>query len=115
MKCEEISVEFGFPSSLGKQPAGWQELLRTWIAAIEKAKRGISINELKQVRFNWRSDTKDGLTNYNPEEVDDGVEENKHVSLHPSESDHDEIVIMIDGVDYRETVARALGFSMNIP
>jgi hypothetical protein len=98
---EEIRVEFGFPSSLGKQPAGWQELLRTWIVAIEKAKRGISIKEPKQVRFHWESEKKDGrLMDYVPKRVNDD-----NVSLHPSESGHDEIIVIIDGSDFRETAA----------
>lgn len=83
----------------------WQALLLTWIAAREKAKRGIRIDVPKQVRFNWHSVEKDGLRNHIPVEVDDSVKDNKHVALYPSESGHDEMIVIIDGSDFRETVA----------
>jgi hypothetical protein len=78
-----------------KQPvhAEWQVLLRTWITTYEKAKRGIPIKEPRQIRFNWRSvDVEEGV-NYNPDPL--GL-----VTL--AESDHDEIIIMLDGVDFRK-------------
>ena len=99
-----ITVNFGYDKSLGPEPAGWQEVLATWIAAIEKAKRGIRIDTPQQVRFHWRSVKKD--------DGDDGVDyvpdnvNGDHVSLHASESGQDEIVIMIDGVDFRTEFLR---------
>jgi predicted aspartyl protease len=80
--------------------------LATWIAAIEKARRGTRIEMPQQVRFHWRSVKKDGGTAYIHEKVN-----HDHVSLHDSESGHDEIVIMINGVDFRKKVFSVLGFS----
>jgi len=83
--------------------------LATWIAAIEKAKRGIRIETPQQVRFSWRSVKKDGGTGYIPERVN-----HNHVLLDDSESGHDEIVIMIDGVDFRKKVFDVSGFSKDL-
>ena len=101
---KSIEVSFGFPTSLGKEPAEWQVLLTTWIAAIEKAKRGINIDTPKQVLFHWESI--DG-GNYDPKKAND-FDKDTHITLHESESGHDEIVIMIDGVDERETISKML-------
>jgi hypothetical protein len=103
---KSIDVHFGHGESLGKGPAEMQVLLTTWIAAKEKARRGIKIDTPQQVRFHWRSVKKDGLVTYIPEKVNDD-----HVLLYDSESSHDEIVIMINGDDVRKTVFRVLGFS----
>jgi hypothetical protein len=105
-KYKSIAVSFGYDPSLGDEPAEWQVLLTTWIAAIEKARRGIRIETPQQVRFHWRLVKKDGGTEYIHEKVN-----HDHVSLHDSESGHDEIVIMINGVDFRKKVFSVLGFS----
>jgi hypothetical protein len=104
---KSIEVSFGFPTSLGKEPAEWQVLLTTWIAAIEKAKRGIRIDTPQQIRFHWESVKVKKGVDYEPKKVNDFDEDN-HISLHESESGHDEIVIMIDGVDERETISKML-------
>jgi hypothetical protein len=75
-----------------------------WIAAIEKLKRSIRIEKPQQVRFHWRSVEKDGGVDNIPENVNQD-----NVSLDNSESGHDEIVIMIDGVDFRKKVFSLLG------
>lgn len=81
----------------------WQALLLTWIAAFEKAKRGISIKKPQQICFHWRTVEKDEEIDYIPEKVN-----GDHVSLHPSESGLDEIIIMINGSDYRKQVFRSV-------
>lgn len=78
----------------------WQALLLTWIEAREKAKRGIPLDTPKQVRFHWHEVDVDGGADYVPDEVDDTVKDDKHVSLH--DSDTDEIAIMYDGFDFRK-------------
>lgn len=101
-----ITVSYRYDPSLKKEPAEWHVLLATWVAAIEKAKRGISINKPQQVRFHWRFVGKSGRTDYSPEKVN-----GDHAALHDSESGHDEIVIMIDGDDVRKKVLSLLGFA----
>jgi hypothetical protein len=107
-----ITVHFGFDTSLGEEPVDWQVLLTTWIAAIEKARRGIRIDTPQQVRFHWKSVKVENGVDYEPEKVND-FDDDVHVSVHESESGLDEIIIMIDGVDFRKTTARALGFATN--
>jgi hypothetical protein len=83
----------------------WQALLLTWIAAFEKAKRGISIKKPQQICFHWRTVEKDEEIDYIPEKVN-----GDHVSLHPSESGLDEIIIIINGSDYRKQVFKLLKY-----
>jgi len=93
----------------------WQELLVTWIATREKAKRGISIDKPMKVRFNWLSVEKDGvIIDCLPEIVDDTVKDDQHVLLYDSESGHDEIAIICDGVDFRMTMFSLLGFPIKV-
>jgi hypothetical protein len=87
----------------------WQALLLTWIAAREKAKRGIPLDVPKQIQFHWHKIDVDGGADYVPDEVDNTVKDDKHVSLHDAESGHDEIVIMYDGSDFRKTLFRLVG------
>ncbi len=107
---EEIKVTLqGRPEHLRERISedSWQALLETWIAVREKAKRGIRIDTPKQVRFHWLSVKKEGGTDYIPEIADDSVDDDKHVSLH--DSDSDEIVIMFDGADFRKQLFRLVG------
>jgi hypothetical protein len=93
----------------------WQELLVTWIATREKAKRGISIDKPMKVRFNWLSVEKDGvIIDCLPEIVDDTVKDDQHVLLYDSESGHDEIAIICDGVDFRMPMFSLLGFPIKV-
>ena len=104
---KSIKVGFGYDQYRkleGKQPPvpEWQELLKTWIAAKEKAKRGKHIDKPCQIRFHWR-----------PVERDDGGLDYKleKVTLEPSESGLDEISVFIGGADFRKQLFQLLGYS----
>jgi hypothetical protein len=92
----------GRPESLRERISEekWQALLLMWIAAIEKAKRGIPINQPKQIVFHWRSVEVEGGVDYTPDPL--GL-----VTL--EKSDHDEIIIMLDGIDFRKQLFMLLG------
>jgi hypothetical protein len=93
----------GYGELEGKQPppTEWQELLITWIAAKEKAKKDISIKEPRQVRFHWSASEKGEGVAYKLEKV----------TLEPSESDHDEITVYIGGADFRKQLFQLLGYA----
>jgi hypothetical protein len=113
MSYEEITVMLkSRPEPLSERLSEdkWQLLLLTWVATIEKAKRGIQIDTPKQVQFNWNVVPDDehvpGVYHGEPEIVDHNVKDDKHVSL--IDSEHDEIVIFIDGDDSRTDIFFAL-------
>ncbi len=98
---ESITIRFPYHpwhASGGKQPppeAEWNELVTTWIAAIEKAKKAKPIKEPYKVCFHWKAVEKGNGVEYT---LDD-------VTLEKSESGLDQIIIMINEVDFRRQLS----------
>jgi hypothetical protein len=107
--CEQIKFSLqGRPDFLRERLSDekWQTLLTTWGAAKEKAKKGKQIDKPYQVRFHWRAVEKDGEVESTAETVN-----GDNVSLHELKSGPDEIVMMINGEDYRKTLFTLLRFA----
>ncbi|MGZ4865300.1 MAG: hypothetical protein ACXV5H_12050 [Halobacteriota archaeon] len=67
--------------------ATWQALVKAWIFAVEKAKRGIPIHDHVTLTLNL-------------------VENGTKTDIHHELSSDDEMVYQIDGVDWREILVK---------
>ncbi len=95
---KSFNVNFMYRPGIQKLNAEWQAIMQTWIAAYEKAKRGIPLDVPKQVRFYWHSVETEGGIDHKFDKV----------TLEPSESGEDDIITLMDGVDYRKHVLAVL-------